>query len=334
MFKKILLFSAVIISITSFISLAQDQDTVIVDGDDGTKDTVLINGNEWNNDSWDEDSWSDNFENDWNKDWKNWRDWDFDFFNDFHGKPTISLNYGISKLSLYEYNPDFADPALIEGKLGYTSESSEFNDRIAHYNYKYFRFAKIATNISNKDFAESDIKTNTWRFGFGRDAGYGWRFGESAILPYNSNSFDWSRIEFKNFPYTVSDKGIPDAYTLERYDKTFRFGTSTEAGVKLRLIGGITLEGAYERSIIFERHMFWKWAGSSVIEIACHGLLDNFIEEIGDSSPYAVPVISFVLRNALSYGIYELRKEKMNWPFDSEAPLMYEQFKFGVTFLF
>ena len=114
MFKKILLFSAVIISITSFISLAQDQDTVIVDGDDGTKDTVLINGNEWNNDSWDEDSWSDNFENDWNKDWKNWRDWDFDFFNDFHGKPTISLNYGISKLSLYEYNPDFADPALIE----------------------------------------------------------------------------------------------------------------------------------------------------------------------------------------------------------------------------
>jgi hypothetical protein len=53
-----------------------------------------------------------------------------------------------------------------------------------------------------------------------------------------------------------------------------------------------------------------------------------------DSSPYAGPVVGFILKSALSYGIYELRQEKMNWPFSSAAPLSYDQVKFGMTFNF
>ena len=63
-------------------------------------------------------------------------------------------------------------------------------------------------------------------------------------------------------------------------------------------------------------------------------LLDQFIDEIGESSPYAVPVVNFFLKNGLSYAVYELRKDKMNWPFDSAPPLCIDSFKFGLTFVF
>jgi hypothetical protein len=63
-------------------------------------------------------------------------------------------------------------------------------------------------------------------------------------------------------------------------------------------------------------------------------LLDTFINEVFKSSPAAGPIVNFVLKNALAYGIYELRQEKMNWPFSSEAPLAFDQFKVGVTFIF
>jgi hypothetical protein len=32
--------------------------------------------------------------------------------------------------------------------------------------------------------------------------------------------------------------------------------------------------------------------------------------------------------------MYQLRQEKMNWPFNTAPPLAYDQFKFGVTFVF
>ncbi len=63
-------------------------------------------------------------------------------------------------------------------------------------------------------------------------------------------------------------------------------------------------------------------------------LLDEFIDEIGKSSPYSVPVVNFFLKNGLSYAIYELRKDRMNWPFDSAPPLRNDSFKFGLTFVF
>ncbi|MGE5847186.1 MAG: hypothetical protein ACM34O_10705, partial [Ignavibacteria bacterium] len=103
---------------------------------------------------------------------------------------------------------------------------------------------------------------------------------------------------------------------------------------KIKVLPVLTLEAGYERSIIFPRHLFWKWLGSAGIELIGQWALDEFIDNIMDSSPYAAPVVNFVLKNALAYGIYELRQEKMNWPFNSAAPLAYDQFKFGVTFVF
>ncbi|MHB1688058.1 MAG: hypothetical protein ACYCVH_11875 [Ignavibacteriaceae bacterium] len=228
-------------------------------------------------------------------------------------------------------NRNFVNPNLVELKLGYTDEKpSWYADNILKYKFKYFLLSNISTNLSGSTSNAANYKTDLWRFGFGWASGYGYKVSDAfKIIPYYDYAIDWSQLKMKDDPADANDKSITDLY-----NNSFRFGTSTEGGVNINLTPQIQLTAAYERSIIFPRHIFWKWAGSEVVEIAGQWALDRFVNEIMDSSPYAGPVVNFVLKNALSYGMYELRKDKMNWPFDSAAPLTYDQFKAGVTFVF
>jgi hypothetical protein len=144
---------------------------------------------------------------------------------------------------------------------------------------------------------------------------------------------DWTNIDFSN-PLNYLTIIDADQNILKYYDESFRFGTSTEAGVRYQALKNIVLDAGYERAIVFQRHLFWKWTGSALIESVAQGLADMFVDEVFDSSPTAAPIVNFLLKNGLSYGLYELRQKKMNWPFPSEAPISYDQFKFGVTFVF
>ncbi len=291
----------------------QDKDTVIVKNDDGTVDTVVFRSNN-------------------SREWDEWKDFDlhFDWFRDFHGKPSIAVNYGFAKTKVKDFKAEFADPNLLEMKIGYASERpAAACENIIKYKFRYLNVSNISTDLSNVSSSDPGLRTNLWRFGFGWSEAYGYKFGPSAIIPYYTYGIQWSRLEMKNMPASSAEKE-----KLLLYDKTFRFGTSMEGGVKFQIVPQLVLEGGYERAIIFERHLFWKWLGSAVIEAAGQSALDSFLEEVMDSSPYAAPIVSFVLKNALSYGLYELRQEKMNWPFDSARPLAYDQIKVGVSFIF
>lgn len=246
------------------------------------------------------------------------------------GSPTISLSYGQSQINLKNFNGSFANPNFPELKLGYTTiRVSKYSEDILRYKFNHIFVGNFFTKVKNDNSLNKKIRTDMWRFGFGWSSGYGYDLGGSSILPYHSTSFAWSRVKFNEVPVNSADQQITD-----RYDQSFRFGTGVEAGIRFKLIPLVSLDISYERSIIFERHLFWKWAGSGIIEGASQAILDHFLGKIGKSSPYALPIVSVILKSALSYGIYELRQEKMNWPFNSAAPLSYDQFKVGVTFNF
>jgi len=134
-----------------------------------------------------------------------------------------------------------------------------------------------------------------------------------------------------NSPITMLNP--PDIIITDFFSKTLRFGNSFQGGVQFKF-NNIGIDAAYERSVIYSRHLFWKWGGSELIEVTGQWLVDLFVEDILDSSPGAAPVVNFLLKNALSYGIYELRQEKMNWPFETAAPIVFNQFKIGVNFVF
>ena len=80
--------------------------------------------------------------------------------------------------------------------------------------------------------------------------------------------------------------------------------------------------------------MFWKQTGSFFIEGMGVVAIDYFVEEISNSSPVAGPIVNFILKNGFSYAYYQLKRNKMNWPFESETPLTYEAVKIGLKFTF
>ena len=270
------------------------------------------------------------------EEWDDWEDWNVDFGFE-ETRPAISLQYGIADMSRPDIQSPFIDPNLIELKLGYIKERDAWEtDYIVKQNYNYLYLSNESNKLAGKEAVGTEIESEMWRFGAGWSSGYGYKVGEnSSIVPYYSYALNWSNIDFpNNDELTISLVPDPDIEKLNLYDESFRFGTSSEGGVRVKVIENLMFDAGYERSIVFQRHLFWKWAGSALIETAAQGLLDGFINKIFRSSPDAGPIVNFLLKNALAYGIYELRQDKMNWPFPSEAPIAYDQFKFGVTVVF
>jgi hypothetical protein len=281
----------------------------------------------------------DNDTSDTNTDWENWdknndNKWDnigshmFDF--KIKGVPTIQLNYGSSKMTLKNLSNKFAKPGMVELKLGYTTEKS-FNgsDYVSKYKFKYFEVGNFTANLSGNQNSP-DLITNSWRFGLGSASGYGYDLGHGfSITPYHQTSFDWTMVSMLSTPTNPAD-----IHTTDLYKKSFRFGNSFQGGIQFKFTDNFGIDASYERSVVYSRHLFWKWGASELIEAIGQGAIDKFVEEILDSSPNAVPVVNFLLKNALSYGIYELKQEKMNWPFETAPPLAFNQFKLGLSFVF
>jgi hypothetical protein len=270
-------------------------------------------------------------------DWDDWEDEEGDWGEDFHmnmfdvaGSPTIAVSYGLSKLQHHDLAGSFAEPRSVEVKLGYTDIDKVWqSSHILKTSFKHIYVSNITTDLSDIAEDSEDYETNTWRFGIGNTSGYGYDLGASAIYLTNGGSINWTRLKMND---PVEEGGI-DREPTEFFHNSFRFGNSAEAGIRFQIISQLSLEANYERTVVFPRHLFWKWLGSVAIEGAAQVMVDIFVGEILDSSPYFAPVMGFLLKNGLSYGMYELRQEKMNWPFNSAPPLAIDQFKFGITFV-
>ncbi len=269
---------------------------------------------------------------------KDKKTWEFDLYGKeyfYKSRPTIDITYGASKISLKNSGVNFNDAGLIEVKLGYTYlGKSKYSKSISRYESNFLYGSYISSKINAKEIPGED---KTWRFGAGNANGYGYMLGKkSSLVLYNSSSFTWTRYDdgilielfSMNEPMNERTKLLGD------FNQTIRFGTTTEAGIIVPIAGFVNLQAQYERTIVFPRHLFWKHLGSMMIEAIGQSAVDGFVKAIMKSSPTAGPILNFILKNALSYGIYELRREKMNWPFNSAEPLMFESFKAGFTFTF
>ncbi|MBK8550153.1 MAG: hypothetical protein IPL53_03490 [Ignavibacteria bacterium] len=254
---------------------------------------------------------------------------DFGLLKKYSNKPSIEVSYGLSNITLNGNDYGLADAGMLEMKLGFTRENqSRYGSDILNYKNRFL----FLSNASSDNYSKSNnpgTENDLWRFGFGNKEGYGIKLGSVSIMPYSSNSLAWSELS-----YPVSDESVSDNSALADFNNAFRFGTTTEAGINLQLAPGFSIQPKYEISDIFPRHLFGKQLMSSVIEISGLFAIDGFTNSIMKNAPVAGTIVSFVLKNAYEYGFYQLRKNQMNWPFTSVAPLRYSTFKLGMTFTF
>jgi hypothetical protein len=252
----------------------------------------------------------------------------------YTGKPSIELSYGASYLSLKDFTAVPDKTGLIDLKLGYYyAGESRYSKSIMRFRntFLYGDVFSTSLKLSNAYKSENDI----WKFGSGTSEGYGYKIkNKNAIFFYNSNSISWTSYNYY-YPAKEPEQEYSESQKyLKNISGSLRFGTNTEAGITVPLFNQVNLNAQFERGLVFPRHLFGKWLGSAIIEFASQALLDRFINEILKSSPSAGPIVNFLLKNGLSYGIYELRRSQMNWPFESEQPLLFDSFKAGFTIVF
>ena len=92
--------------------------------------------------------------------------WEWDDVDDWiswsQKKPTISLNYGFSKISREDVEEAFANNDLIELKLGYTtSKTTRYADFIEKPNYNYAFLNYNSTSLAGETEDTSKIEPKT-----------------------------------------------------------------------------------------------------------------------------------------------------------------------------
>ena len=257
-------------------------------------------------------------------DWFEWDDWEFSWK---YKKPYISVSYGMSENSYFGLPGSLAKTGSIEAKLGYTHEAQGFRRAMFEKESGLF-FGKNAYNIGRSTDGK-EIQTSAWKFGFEGSSAIPYSAGSVKVIPFHSRGLEWTYMTVDTFNIS----GVTRE-TMDLYNEAVRFGNRFEGGLKFRIAETVEIGAGYQRSIIYPRHMFWYWAGSSIIEEIGQGLIDEFVANIYKSSPAASPIVYFLLKNALSHGAFELRKEKMNWPFDTAPPFFADTYKVTLTFVF
>jgi hypothetical protein len=227
-------------------------------------------------------------------------------------------------------NQDFAYLGSLQATIGYF-EKKPINRRapsIVEYDFESL------VNLSYNSIAlgaEKNTGRNEytmWQVDLPERTALGYSLGNGiAIMPYYQNSsLYWSGVDTELLIDSVSP--------IARFQNGLRFGHGNQAGLSVELTPNISVTASYSYNTIFARHVFWQWVVTEIIHKSADGVANGLVTVIKRKAPSVAPIFHFLLRNAVSYGFYELRKTGMNWPFESEKALGIETFRVGVNFIF
>ncbi len=270
------------------------------------------------------------------KEWGKWKkdkwNWDMEF-DSWHGfdQPAIRVSYGLNRSSVKDFATSFGDVRSLEARIGYANVDPYNNSSyLIDYEFNYFNYYRGAAGIDKRIVSPLRIDAEFLRLGLGWENGIGYRLGESALIPYTSYAFGWTKTK------VLSSPGLPLSETdrLNLYHNLYKFTTKSEFGIILQPIRNIAISAAFEKSLIYPRIITWKMAGSYVAEAIGVNLVDEFMDRVVDNSPFVAPILNVALKSAVSYYFFEMRREEMLFPFKGISPLYYEDFKLSANFIF
>lgn len=246
----------------------------------------------------------------------------------FHNKrPILQVNYGKVNFHHELVSNKFDQIGGIQLKLGYMKEKEFKRKYLQSIHENSFSISFFNKNLINEQKANGLTFETKYQLSLGMNDGYAYNLHNFKFILTNGNEFEWTNSNLSNLFLT-------DSSLLSPFNGYTRFGQAGNANVSLLFFDLIGIDFHYKFGTIFPRHLFWKHMGSLLIEEATKSLLSNYIDKIFNNRPAAGPIISFLLYTSLKYAFYELRQDKMNWPFNSPNPLNYDFFSVGVKFIF
>lgn len=247
-----------------------------------------------------------------------------------NSRPIVEFSYGYNTPKQSKFEGEFAKIGAAEIKLGFSL--------VEPYRKVFLELDEdfLIVSYSSKDVTDFDnnsadkVYTDYLRFGCGSRTGYGYDLAPVSILPYHHTQCSFTRVKSER-PESLSKE---DSDILDRYEGSYRFGTTTEGGVKFLISNSVGLTASYEAALINPRIVFWPWLGGIIVQNVIVELVGYFGKEIMSTGHWMGPLMWAVLRNGAAYGVYLGMKEKQFWPFNSETPLTHETFKLSLSITF
>ena len=242
--------------------------------------------------------------------------------------PYIQLYGGLSSLCRYEINEPFKDHLSGGVTLGMERHRTVLEqETIAKRSASEFYLSYHTPT----DGGDGTFGADVWRFGLGGTDEYGYRFTSDEedvsgiYLGSGSSGLHWATVSANG----LSADSAQNVHLL-RFTDGLRFGESSTASLNVRVAEPVSLGVRYDWAQIYPRHMFWYWGLSGLIEVIASAATDGFIKAIGKSSPVALPIMHFILSNAVNFRFKALRQNRMNWPFNTEAPLNIQTYSVSI----
>jgi hypothetical protein len=244
--------------------------------------------------------------------------------------------------SLYSFNIDLGiagiQDVLIETKINYAYSKDTIPANIkekydtALSNNSFYGFGLSYINTSANNEISKPNLTSIFIIGPVDLEGWGYKFSNNQGIKFlTSDNISWFWIDYTTVENTYADNEYADITDL---GTSVRFGNKYQSEISVQIYKGISIYGNASRLVVFPRTLFWKMTGSTII-FGIGGLaLDYFTNKIKTSNPCFSPAVNFILKTGLNYGITELQKKKMNWPFNSVSPLMIDQYRVGLQLEF
>ncbi len=247
-------------------------------------------------------------------------------------RTTLDVHYGASAVSYPAgvLRNDFASAYPAGLGYGFTRfDDKQPIDDIFYYASEFVFIRNNSSHFKPATFEKDGITTDSWHFGGGISNGYGYGSEEHEFFFFHTGRFIWSRIDIELYPLNPFDSSA-----LKQVDENYKFGSSWSGGIKYHLTGPVFLSAEYEHVLVNTDFHFGKWFGSWAIENLSQRWIDFFEEGMMKSYGKNWPWVNWVIKNSLSLALYELRRNNVNWPFDSREALSFNTFRAGITFVF
>jgi len=250
-------------------------------------------------------------------------------------KPFLDVYYGNAQLSRQGMSGEISNTDIYGIAIGVKKEKEhkESDEVIIQDKNGVSLTLGSAQNLQNSDSVYQGVSlTNTdaldfWSLGFINGTGYGYQWGSSTLMLTVEDNTSWTSIN----PRTYSRlQGPADWQNIMDFDGTMRLSSSMTSSLEFRVSNTLSLTGGYTWNQVMPRHLFWYWMGSEIIEGLAGNAVDRLIENFTEMSPKSQPVMHFVLKSAVLYGMKEMRRKYMNWPFETVSPMNITYWNIGV----
>lgn len=250
-------------------------------------------------------------------------------------KPFLDVYYGNAQLSRQGMSGEISNTDIYGIAIGVKKEKEhkESDEVIIQDKNGISLTLGSAQTLQQSDSLYQGVPlTNTnaldfWSLGFINGMGYGYQWGSSTLMLTVEDNTSWTSINPRTYSLM---QGSADWQNIMDFDGTMRLSSSMTSSLEFRVSNTVSLTGGYTWNQVMPRHLFWYWMGSEIIEGLAGNAVDRLIENFTEMSPKSQPVMHFVLKSAVLYGMKEMRRKYMNWPFETVSPLNITYWNIGV----